>query len=115
MIASDLWPGALGGTRTPSLLIRSRCWASQASRPALMSMISRHSGSRIAGFPGFPLAGPLAALEAHTDVPEPASRFTVVNVVAGPITYSDIPRLAPHAISAWPTNWSSRWPRAAPS
>jgi hypothetical protein len=72
MIASGLLPGALGGTRTPNLLIR-RVTLGFASFPTCASFRRfASSGSRSACFPGFPLADPLAACGASNDASRPS-------------------------------------------
>jgi len=52
--------GALGGTRTPSFLIRSRLLAFAGFLTCADFHDIASSGSRIPDFPGFPLADPLA-------------------------------------------------------
>jgi hypothetical protein len=71
--------GALGGTRTPSLLIR-RDQLDFAGFPTCADLRDiASSGFRILDFPGFPLADPLAACGSCRDLPEPGSRLSGVN------------------------------------
>ena len=58
------------------------------------------SGSRGPGFSGLSSADPLAARSSCCDAPEPSSRFSGVYGQRGPTTYSDVLRLALHAVSA---------------
>src|SRR3974390_3401535 len=68
----------LGGTRTPSLLIRSPLLGFAGFLTCADFHHIASSGSRIPGFPGFPLADPLAACGSSCDLPEPGSRFSGV-------------------------------------
>jgi hypothetical protein len=62
MISASAWENvsALGGTRTPNLLIRRDQLGFAGFLTCADSLDIASSGSRILDFPGFPLADPLA-------------------------------------------------------
>jgi hypothetical protein len=70
---------ALGGTRTPNLLIRRVTLGYAGFLTCADFHAIASSGSRIADFSGFPLADPLAACGSCRGLPEPGSRLSGVN------------------------------------